>query len=43
MSERCSEKIISLPIFPELTLSEIEVVAEALKEEFAIPLHASFA
>jgi dTDP-4-amino-4,6-dideoxygalactose transaminase len=36
ISERCANEFISLPIFPELTLAQVEMVAQSVKEAVAI-------
>jgi dTDP-4-amino-4,6-dideoxygalactose transaminase len=36
ISERCANEFISLPMFPELTLAQVEMVAQSVKETVAI-------
>jgi dTDP-4-amino-4,6-dideoxygalactose transaminase len=36
ISERCANEFISLPMFPELTLAQVEMVAQSVKEAVAI-------
>jgi dTDP-4-amino-4,6-dideoxygalactose transaminase len=36
MSEKAASEVLSLPMFPELTFSQIEAVADAVKQEAAV-------
>ena len=36
MSEKAANEVLSLPMFPELTFSQIEAVADAVKQEAAV-------
>jgi dTDP-4-amino-4,6-dideoxygalactose transaminase len=35
IAERCAEEFVSLPMFPELTPAQVEMVAQAVKEAAA--------
>jgi dTDP-4-amino-4,6-dideoxygalactose transaminase len=40
VAERCATEFVSLPMFPELTLGQIEMVAEGVKEAVAVGVFA---
>jgi dTDP-4-amino-4,6-dideoxygalactose transaminase len=40
ISERCANEFISLPMFPELTLAQVEMVAQSMKEAVAVGVFA---
>jgi dTDP-4-amino-4,6-dideoxygalactose transaminase len=40
VSERCAQEILSLPMFPELTPTQIEAVAKELKALLPLPASA---
>ena len=41
IAERCATELVSLPMFPELTPVQIELVAQTVKEAVAVGVPAS--